>query len=213
MSAWAAKLARLASAEGEEDVDILRHHRAHVLLAEAAAILRAGSSASFRARAAEKIANVFSDVTILKFFGGEYFLARNSSSFAADAADVGEAAATFAKYLDVISLMRVAEYRGEGGQRRLADVIMALLEEIRAGPEAVDESLRRLGTTLTAAQLELFSLECLVDKALPGDPVYPQRITFARRQAFPCAACPRGTAGSGAAPLRFGLFFRVLFHT
>ena len=61
MSVWAAKLARVASAEGEKDVDILQNHRAYVLLAEAAAILREGSSASHRAQAAENIMTACSE--------------------------------------------------------------------------------------------------------------------------------------------------------
>jgi hypothetical protein len=91
--------------------------------------------------------------------------------------------------------MLVAEACRDDSRQQRAGQIVTLLEEIRAGPEAVDESLRRLGTTLTAARLEYFSLECLVNTACLDDPVFPQRAAFARRQALPCAACSRGTAG------------------
>ena len=131
MSAFATKLARLASAEGEEDVDILRHHRATVLLAEAAATLRAGSSASHRAQAAEKMAIALSGSGIVEChdFALEFVRAyKIFSSFAADAADVGPAAMALVPYLDAISLMRV--YGEHGGDIRLecAAQIMALLE-------------------------------------------------------------------------------------
>jgi hypothetical protein len=196
MSVWATKLARLASAEGEEDADILRHHRAHVLLAEAAAILRAGSSAPLRAQAAEKIMSATSGGVTLEVRDVSYDLIRaySSRSFATDAADVGAVAATLAQHLDAILLIRLTVGRVDHDRRQLADQVMALLDEIRAGPEAVDESLRRLGTTLTAARLEYFALECLVEKVRPGDPLFPQRVLFARRQAFTCAACSRCTA-------------------
>jgi hypothetical protein len=197
MSVFAAKLARLASAEGEEDAGILRHHRAPLLLAQAAAILRAGSSASHRAQAAEKIISALSGHIVAVGGGGgslKLIRAVYSSSFDADAADVGAAAATLAQDLDAISLMRMTTGCVGNVRLQVSDRITALLDEIRAGPEAVDESLRRLGTTLTAAQLEFFSLECLVEEARPEDPVFLQGVAFSRRQAFPCAACRRSTA-------------------
>jgi hypothetical protein len=191
MSAFAAKLARLASAEGEEDADILRHHRVNVLLAEAAAILRAGSSASHRAQAAEKIVDAVSDGIILDCneVSNELIRACTSSSFDADAADVGEAAAALAQHLDIVVLMRLAD-RNRYGRIQLTDKITALLELIGEDPESVDESLRRLGTTLTAARLEFFSLQSLVETTLPGDPVFPQSAPFARRRAFPLRRLP-----------------------
>jgi hypothetical protein len=197
MSVWAAKIARLASAEGEEDAGILQHHRAYVLLAEAAAILRAGSSARHRAQAAEKMLIALSTTSVLESdVFHSYDRACGSSSFAADAADVGATAATFMQYLDAISVMLVAKNIEDDDKRRQsADQITTLLEQIRAGPQAVDESLRRLGTTLTAARLEYFSLEGLVDMARLGDPLFPQTAAFARRQAFPCAACSRSAVG------------------
>ena len=196
MSAFAAKIARLASAEGEEDADILRHHRAHLLLAEAAAILRAGSSASHRAQAAEKMATAFSGGLNADFrdLVDDFIRAYTSRSFAADAADVGAPAAAFVDYIDAIASMLLVDAHIEDRRRARADQIMKLLDEIRAAPEAVNESLRRLGTTLTTARLEFFSLERLVDTARLGDPVFSQSPALARRQAFLCAACP-GTAG------------------
>jgi hypothetical protein len=186
----------MASAEGEEDVDILQHNCAYVLLAEAAAILRAGGSVSHRAQAAEKIIIACSGPVTVECseVSAKFLRDINSRPSAADAADVGAAGVTFARYLDTISYLRVAPACGENSRRQCADHIMALLEAIRARPEAVDESLRRLGTTLTAARLEFFSLVGLVDKTLLEDPVLSQRAAFARRQAFlssRCAACPR----------------------
>jgi hypothetical protein len=190
MSAFAAKIARLASAEGEEDVDILRQLRTQLVMAEAAAILRAGSSASLRAQAAEKIITACSGYLVVEFndIHDVFIRAYFSTSSAADAADVGAVAATCALYLEAIVLMRLYPCGDARGQ--ISGQIVALLEEIRAGPEAVDESLRHLGTTLTASRLELFSLECLVSKALTSDPFFSQRPAFARRQAFPLCHLP-----------------------
>ena len=84
MSVWAAKIARLASAEGEEDADILRHHRTQILLAEAAAILREGSSARHRAQAFEKIITTLSGTFLRDFDIADFIRAYTSSSFAAD---------------------------------------------------------------------------------------------------------------------------------
>jgi hypothetical protein len=46
---------------------------------------------------------------------------------------------------------------------------------------AVGEALRRLGVALTATQLEIYSLGCFAIAARPGDPLFPQRVAFARR--------------------------------
>jgi hypothetical protein len=79
--------------------------------------------------------------------------------------------------------MLIAEARSDDRRRQCAGQIVTLREEIRARPEAVEESLRRLGTTLTAARLEFLSLKCLVSTVRPDDPVFLQRAAFDDRQA------------------------------
>ena len=89
--------------------------------------------------------------------------------------------AASAHHLDVLSLLRLSRV-GDDVRCELAGQIVALCAEIRAvAQRSVDESLRRLGTGLTAARLGYFSLGCLVATARPGDPMFPQRAAFARR--------------------------------
>ena len=182
MGVWADKIARMASAEGETDADILRHHRAHLLLAAATAILEEGSTAGHRARAAEKIMAACSGPVNLECTGVSRALAAayNSISAAADDAEVGPSAALLAQRLDVVSLTRVAG-GGDEVRRYRADQMAALLEDIRMHPESVYESLRRLGTALTVPQLELFTVDCLSHAARPGDPIFSQRVALRGR--------------------------------
>jgi hypothetical protein len=106
MGSFAEKLERMVGVEGE-DADVRRHHRAHRLLAEATAILRAGSTASHRAQAAEKALvacfghNLNHNLELGDAYT-EFARAANSVSFEADAVS-----ATFARYLIILALARM----------------------------------------------------------------------------------------------------------